>query len=169
LILFFYILFNKGSRQTHFASQITRYADIYASTVVNLVYYPFFYFFRAVPQLVYHLINKHHYFKWIFFSLQMPHESTVDPEEPMHFKSWGDETSQSEAVDRRRTTFDQANIPRFHHSISMQTHPDLPLHVTHDHDDDGDPDDDNSSNVNQSFELDLPSKVTYTPPKRKHK
>ena len=41
-----------GSRQTHFASQVTRFADIYASTVVNLIYYPFFYFFRAVPQLV---------------------------------------------------------------------------------------------------------------------
>jgi len=42
----------EGSRQTHFASQVTRFADIYASNVVNLVYYPFFYFFRAVPQLV---------------------------------------------------------------------------------------------------------------------
>ena len=45
-------LFRTGSRQTHFASQVSRYADIYASSVVNLVYYPFFYFFRAVPQLV---------------------------------------------------------------------------------------------------------------------
>jgi hypothetical protein len=48
----FILSVDKGSRQTHFASQVTRYADIYASTVVNLVYYPFFYFFRAVPQLV---------------------------------------------------------------------------------------------------------------------
>jgi 5'-nucleotidase len=114
-------LFRTGSRQTHFASQVTRFADIYASTVVNLVYYPFFYFFRAVPQL-------------------MPHESTVDPEEPMHFKSWGDEQTQSDTSDRRQwTTTNSIN-----HSISMQTHPDLPRHVTHDHDDDGDPDDENS-------------------------
>jgi 5' nucleotidase family len=47
-----YVRLCQGSRQTHFASQVTRFADIYASTVVNLVYYPFFYFFRAVPQLV---------------------------------------------------------------------------------------------------------------------
>jgi 5'-nucleotidase len=61
-------LLNKGSRQTHFASQVTRFADIYASTVVNLVYYPFFYFFRAVPQLVCHLITNHQYFYFIFAS-----------------------------------------------------------------------------------------------------
>ncbi len=53
IFIFFFCFLIKGSRQTHFASQVTRYADIYASTVVNLVYYPFFYFFRAVPQLVY--------------------------------------------------------------------------------------------------------------------
>ena len=49
---YLYISSNLGSRQTHFASQVSRFADIYASTAVNLVYYPFFYFFRAVPQLV---------------------------------------------------------------------------------------------------------------------
>jgi 5'-nucleotidase len=66
-ILIFYILLNKGSRQTHFASQVSRFADIYASTVVNLVYYPFFYFFRAVPQLVCHLTNIR--FAVTYFSL----------------------------------------------------------------------------------------------------
>jgi len=143
-------LFRTGSRQTHFASQVTRYADIYASTVVNLVYYPFFYFFRAVPQL-------------------MPHESTVDPEEPMHFKSWGDETSQTDIYDRRRSLFTQGstNTPRFSHSLSIQTHPDLPLHVTHDHDDDGDPDDENVSAFDQDLEFDFAPRITYTPPKRK--
>jgi hypothetical protein len=99
----------------------------------------------------------------------MPHESTVDPEEPMHFKSWGDESSQSDITDRRRTAFDPTspNIPGFNHSISMQTHPDLPLHVTHDHDDDGDPDDDNSSSVDPDLTFDLHSRVTYTPPRKK--
>ncbi len=98
----------------------------------------------------------------------MPHESTVDPEEPMHFKSWGDEKSQSDLLDRRRSTIGQfaANAPRMNHSLSIQTHPDLPLHVTHDHDDDGDPDDEPSV-----FDLDgnieRQSRVTYTPPRRK--
>jgi len=55
-------LFRSGSRQTHFASQITRYADIYAHTHLNLLHYPFFYLFKA-PQIL------------------MPHESTVNPHE----------------------------------------------------------------------------------------
>ncbi len=42
----------EGSRQTHFASQITRYADIYAPTALNLLHYPFFYLFKASPVLV---------------------------------------------------------------------------------------------------------------------
>uniref|UniRef100_H2Z2V7 5'-nucleotidase, cytosolic II, like 1 n=1 Tax=Ciona savignyi TaxID=51511 RepID=H2Z2V7_CIOSA len=52
-------LFRSGSRQTFFASQVTRYADLYASSFINLLYYPFCYFFRAPAVL-------------------MPHESTVD-------------------------------------------------------------------------------------------
>ncbi|XP_071747848.1 cytosolic purine 5'-nucleotidase isoform X2 [Lepeophtheirus salmonis] len=54
-------LFRSGSRQTFFCSQLTRYADIYAASVLNLLYYPFSYIFRAPPML-------------------MPHESTVDHE-----------------------------------------------------------------------------------------
>ncbi|XP_041089682.1 cytosolic purine 5'-nucleotidase-like isoform X3 [Polyodon spathula] len=48
-----------GSRQTLFSSQLMRYADLYASSCLNLLYYPFSYLFRAPPVL-------------------MPHESTVD-------------------------------------------------------------------------------------------
>jgi len=51
-------IFRCGSRQTHFANQICRYADLYSSTFLNLMYYPFSYMFRAPPML-------------------MPHESTV--------------------------------------------------------------------------------------------
>ncbi|KAE9413533.1 hypothetical protein Angca_009291, partial [Angiostrongylus cantonensis] len=52
-------LFRAGSRTTFFASQVERYADLYASSCYNLVHYPSFYFFRAAMQL-------------------LPHESTVD-------------------------------------------------------------------------------------------
>jgi len=55
-------LFRSGSRQTFFSSQVVRYADIYASTVLNLLYYPFSYMFRAPAML-------------------MPHESTVAHEQ----------------------------------------------------------------------------------------
>ncbi|XP_057306324.1 cytosolic purine 5'-nucleotidase-like isoform X2 [Hydractinia symbiolongicarpus] len=54
-------LFRSGSRQTFFASQSLRYADLYAASCVNLLYYPFSYLFRAPSQL-------------------MPHESTVQHE-----------------------------------------------------------------------------------------
>jgi 5'-nucleotidase len=55
-------LFRSGSRQTHFSNQVSRYADVYASTVLNLLYYPFSYMFRAPAML-------------------MPHESTVTHEQ----------------------------------------------------------------------------------------
>jgi 5'-nucleotidase len=61
-------LFRSGSRTTFFASQVERYADIYASSCYNLVHYPTFYFFRAPMML-------------------MPHESTVDHAAVMHQKS----------------------------------------------------------------------------------
>ena len=44
--------FLAGNRQTFFASQATRYADLYAASCVNLLHYPFSYLFRAPPQLV---------------------------------------------------------------------------------------------------------------------
>ncbi|XP_077118803.1 cytosolic purine 5'-nucleotidase-like isoform X2 [Ranitomeya variabilis] len=52
-------LFRCGSRQTLFSSQLIRYADLYASSFLNLLYYSFSYVFRALPVL-------------------MPHESTMD-------------------------------------------------------------------------------------------
>uniref|UniRef100_A0A8D0CWE0 5'-nucleotidase, cytosolic IIb n=1 Tax=Sander lucioperca TaxID=283035 RepID=A0A8D0CWE0_SANLU len=47
-------LFRSGSRQTLFASQVMRYADLYAASFINLLYYPFSYLFRAAHVLVSH-------------------------------------------------------------------------------------------------------------------
>ncbi|CAB1332863.1 unnamed protein product [Coregonus sp. 'balchen'] len=60
-------LLRSGSRQTLFASQLMRYADLYSSTCINLLHYPFSYLFRAQPVL-------------------MPHESLVD-HHPLNFPS----------------------------------------------------------------------------------
>jgi len=57
-------LFRSGSRQTFFASQVIRYADLYAGTFLNLLHYPFCYLFRAPAML-------------------MPHESTVSDADPL--------------------------------------------------------------------------------------
>lgn len=56
-------LFRSGSRQTFFASQVMRYADLYSSNFLNLIYYPFSYLFKATPML-------------------MPHELTVQGRTP---------------------------------------------------------------------------------------
>uniref|UniRef100_A0A8C5GY17 Cytosolic purine 5'-nucleotidase-like n=1 Tax=Gouania willdenowi TaxID=441366 RepID=A0A8C5GY17_GOUWI len=45
-------LLRSGSRQTLFASQLMRYADLYSSTCINLLRYPFNYLFMAPPVLV---------------------------------------------------------------------------------------------------------------------
>lgn len=45
-------LLRSGSRQTLFASQVMRYADLYAASFINLLYYPFSYLFRAAHVLV---------------------------------------------------------------------------------------------------------------------
>jgi hypothetical protein len=101
----------------------------------------------------------------------MPHESTVNPEDPMHFTSWGDETVQTDTPDRRRSLYGQmpGGTPRLNPLLSIQTHPDLPLHVTHDHDNDGDPDDDEDDIVRteSNGNVDARPRIMYTPPKRK--
>nr|XP_033806206.1 cytosolic purine 5'-nucleotidase-like isoform X2 [Geotrypetes seraphini]XP_033806207.1 cytosolic purine 5'-nucleotidase-like isoform X2 [Geotrypetes seraphini]XP_033806208.1 cytosolic purine 5'-nucleotidase-like isoform X2 [Geotrypetes seraphini]XP_033806209.1 cytosolic purine 5'-nucleotidase-like isoform X2 [Geotrypetes seraphini] len=58
-------LFRCGSHQTLFASQLMRYADLYAASFLNLLYYPFSYLFQAPLML-------------------MPHETTV---EHIHFET----------------------------------------------------------------------------------
>lgn len=45
-------LLRSGATQTLFASQLIRYADLYSSTCINLLNYPFNYLFMAPPVLV---------------------------------------------------------------------------------------------------------------------
>ena len=52
-------MFRSGSRQTMFATQTMRFGDLYASSFINLFYYPLNYLFRA-PHIL------------------MPHESCVE-------------------------------------------------------------------------------------------
>ncbi|XP_042365086.1 5'-nucleotidase, cytosolic II, like 1 isoform X2 [Plectropomus leopardus] len=47
-------LLRSGSRQTLFASQLMRYADLYSSTCLNLLHYPFNFLFMAPPVLMPH-------------------------------------------------------------------------------------------------------------------
>eukprot|EP00049_Salpingoeca_infusionum_P010671 m.184511 g.184511 ORF g.184511 m.184511 type:complete len:141 (-) comp14714_c0_seq1:312-734(-) len=47
-------LFRSGSHHSFFGSQTMRYADLYASSCVNLVNYPLFYQFHATAETVPH-------------------------------------------------------------------------------------------------------------------
>ncbi|XP_055503120.1 5'-nucleotidase, cytosolic IIa isoform X1 [Leucoraja erinacea] len=116
-------LFRSGSRQTLFASQVMRYADLYAASFINLLYYPFSYLFRAAHVL-------------------MPHESTVehshvdinDGESPMATRNRSTST-----VDMKDTEFKWHHLTR---SVSEIKPPNLfpqtPQEITHCHDEDDD-------------------------------
>ncbi|KAF0988810.1 hypothetical protein HZS_7328, partial [Henneguya salminicola] len=59
----------KGQRQTFYSGQLVRFADLYSHTCLNLLYYPFFYLFRAL-------------------SILMPHEATIDFKESSEEEAW---------------------------------------------------------------------------------
>ncbi|XP_044586428.1 cytosolic purine 5'-nucleotidase isoform X2 [Cotesia glomerata] len=125
-------LFRSGSRQTFFSSQVVRYADLYAATFLNLIYYPFSYMFRAPAML-------------------MPHESTVAHEQrfvmetPMISRSrtfkLNDEDEEQNAI-----------MASFETEINPIPHarPETPRNVTHTHDEDCSDEDSDSQKQNPS-------------------
>lgn len=120
-------LFRSGSRQTFFAAQVMRYADIYASTFLNLFYYPFSYMFRAPAML-------------------MPHESTVGHEQPFVLESPMAIRSRtnSVAVDPEIVHKASKKLDRLP-SLVPHLRADTPKKVTHHHDDDDYDEDDDES------------------------
>lgn len=51
---YFGSLFRGGSSESYFASQVQRFADLYASDFLHLLSYPFFYYFSAMSKLYPH-------------------------------------------------------------------------------------------------------------------
>ncbi|XP_044586427.1 cytosolic purine 5'-nucleotidase isoform X1 [Cotesia glomerata] len=126
-------LFRSGSRQTFFSSQVVRYADLYAATFLNLIYYPFSYMFRAPAML-------------------MPHESTVAHEQrfvmetPMISRSrtfkLNDEDEEQNAIMAKSFETEINPIPH--------ARPETPRNVTHTHDEDCSDEDSDSQKQNPS-------------------
>jgi len=125
-------LFRSGSRQTFFSSQVVRYADVYASTVLNLLYYPFSYMFRAPAML-------------------MPHESTVAHEQrlvienPQYIRSRQDSLTPNPLLEE---TLAERSNPQLERTASnpgpcMRAEP--PRKVTHNHDEDDSGEEDEKS------------------------
>uniref|UniRef100_A0A669EAL2 Cytosolic purine 5'-nucleotidase n=1 Tax=Oreochromis niloticus TaxID=8128 RepID=A0A669EAL2_ORENI len=114
-------LFRSGSRQTLFASQVMRYADLYAASFINLLYYPFSYLFRAAHVL-------------------MPHESTVehthvnimDVESPLATRNRHDVDFKEIECKRHQLTRSISEIQPPHFF------PQAPQEITHCHDEDDD-------------------------------
>ncbi|CAF4801749.1 unnamed protein product [Pieris macdunnoughi] len=126
-------LFRSGSRQTFFSSQVVRYADLYAASFLNLMYYPFCYMFRAPAML-------------------MPHESTVAHEQRF--------TVDTPTIDRSRQTYAQRALSATcvaeissdeaagsqdsdsKNSTVPHVRPETPRQLTHTHDEDCSDDED---------------------------
>ncbi|XP_054721939.1 cytosolic purine 5'-nucleotidase-like isoform X2 [Uloborus diversus] len=115
--------FRSGSRQTFFANQICHYADLYACTFLNLMYYPFCYMFRAPPML-------------------MPHESTVEHEEKS-YASNGEDDLDDDLQDLQEPLRRRSRLESGVGSVS-HVYADPPNAVTHHHDTDDDEDTDKS-------------------------
>uniref|UniRef100_A0A8C7DKJ9 Cytosolic purine 5'-nucleotidase n=1 Tax=Oncorhynchus kisutch TaxID=8019 RepID=A0A8C7DKJ9_ONCKI len=119
-------LFRSGSRQTLFASQVMRYADLYAASFINLLYYPFSYLFRAAHVLV--------------TLLWMPHESTV---EHAHVDI---NDTESPLATRNRHSVDLLELDCKRHQLTRSISeiqppnlfPQTPQEITHCHDEDDD-------------------------------
>uniref|UniRef100_A0A672GV77 Cytosolic purine 5'-nucleotidase n=1 Tax=Salarias fasciatus TaxID=181472 RepID=A0A672GV77_SALFA len=117
-------LFRSGSRQTLFASQVMRYADLYAASFINLLYYPFSYLFRAAHVL-------------------MPHESTV---EHAHISIMDVE---SPLATRNRHDVDMKDMESKRHQLTRSVSelqpphffPQTPQEITHCHDEDDEDED----------------------------
>ncbi|CAG5929001.1 unnamed protein product [Menidia menidia] len=114
-------LFRSGSRQTLFASQVMRYADLYAASFINLLYYPFSYLFRAAHVL-------------------MPHESTVehthvdiDTESPLATRN------RTHCSDCKELECKRSQLTRSFSEIKPPNlFPQTPQEITHCHDEDDD-------------------------------
>ncbi|XP_013392914.1 cytosolic purine 5'-nucleotidase isoform X2 [Lingula anatina] len=127
-------LFRSGSRQTFFASQVIRYADLYAANFLNLLFYPFSYMFKAPPML-------------------MPHEATVK-----HDEDSKDILEESPSAARgRHYSVDQGTTEGAENRVLLRSDSHVPhlrasapKRVTHTHDEDDSDEDENSTASNGS-------------------
>ncbi|XP_037026081.1 cytosolic purine 5'-nucleotidase-like isoform X1 [Bradysia coprophila] len=114
-------LFRSGSRQTFFSSQVVRYADLYAATFLNLIYYPFSYMFRAPAML-------------------LPHESTVAHEQRFIMDAPMISRTRSRMGLGSLSTMDSIqkvdDIKDVQTNSVPHTRPETPRSVTHNHDED---------------------------------
>ncbi|CAG5077316.1 Oidioi.mRNA.OKI2018_I69.PAR.g8681.t3.cds [Oikopleura dioica] len=129
-------MFRSGSRQTMFATQTMRFGDLYASSFINLFYYPLNYLFRA-PHIL------------------MPHETCVESVETAFLVDQEEESSLStrgvikpSAEDRRKQDrleeLESDAESEYEPDPSELVYPNVPTAITHNHDNDEDSDSDDA-------------------------
>uniref|UniRef100_A0A3Q3JDV9 Cytosolic purine 5'-nucleotidase n=1 Tax=Monopterus albus TaxID=43700 RepID=A0A3Q3JDV9_MONAL len=114
-------LFRSGSRQTLFASQVMRYADLYAASFINLLYYPFSYLFRAAHVLMPHESTVEH-----------THVNIIDTQSPLATRNRHDADFKEMECKRHQLTRSISEIQPPH------LFPQAPQEITHCHDEDDD-------------------------------
>lgn len=125
-------LFRSGSRQTFFSSQVVRYADLYAATFLNLIYYPFSYMFRASPSLLAHEM--------------LSHDSLISSDGPAPMISRMRSRVEMGSTSAAMILDAEAAVAAVPSDVSVpHTRPPTPRTITHTHDEDySDEDSDNS-------------------------
>jgi len=128
-------MFRSGSRHTMFATQTMRFGDLYASSFINLFYYPLNYLFRA-PHIL------------------MPHETCVETIDP--FGAYNKEEEEESSLSTRGVVKPSAEDRRQRDKLddleseaesdcepelgAREQRPTVPVGITHTHDNDSDSD-----------------------------
>jgi 5'-nucleotidase len=134
-------MFRSGSRHTMFATQTMRFGDLYASSFINLFYYPLNYLFRA-PHIL------------------MPHETCVETIDP--FGGYSKEEEEESSLSTRGVVKPSAQDRRQQDRLDdleseaesdaepelgvREQRPNVPVGITHTHDNDSDSDSESEDN-----------------------
>ncbi|KAF2884329.1 hypothetical protein ILUMI_21848 [Ignelater luminosus] len=126
-------LFRSGSRQTFFSSQVVRYADLYAATHLNLIYYPFSYMFRAPAMLLPHESTVTHEQRFVL-------EPPIAPRASYRASIIGTNIEETENEVKHHHHHHHPKLERTQSQIP-HVRPETPRSVTHNHDEDFSDDD----------------------------
>ncbi|XP_058445331.1 cytosolic purine 5'-nucleotidase isoform X3 [Malaya genurostris] len=127
-------LFRSGSRQTFFSGQVVRYADLYAATIMNLMYYPFSYMFRAPAMLLPHESTVAHEQRFTLEAPMIQRTRSRNPGTPNAELPVAETVAEVSAIIEKETV-GLLNVIGSNVSVP-HTRPETPRSVTHTHDED---------------------------------
>ncbi|XP_065077528.1 cytosolic purine 5'-nucleotidase isoform X1 [Ochlerotatus camptorhynchus] len=129
-------LFRSGSRQTFFSSQVVRYADLYAATILNLMYYPFSYMFRAPAMLLPHESTVAHEQRFTLDAPMIQRTRSRNPGTPNAEQNAANEDVSKEVSAITEKELILLSISGTGNVSVPHTRPETPRSVTHTHDED---------------------------------